>query len=240
MSFPLDASILLMKYKSVIFDLFGTLTDMSPWFESNKSILEQIAAMFSLPSDDFRRLWHETAYDRNIGNYSSIEDNVEYICKKLGIQPNDTRIRSAAKLRHNFIASMIKPKEEALNVLLSLKTRSYKIGLISNCSPETPKIWEETPLAPHFDVAMFSCSVGINKPDPRIYYLALEQLAVEPVECLYVDDNLEPLEGALRIGMAAVLIRPQKDAGNNTYPTNRDEWDGPVISSLTDILTLLD
>lgn len=228
-----------MKYKAIIFDLFGTLNDISTWFEGNKSALTQMASLFSLSSEDFRRLWHETAYDRNIGAYQSIEDNIEHIYKKLGIQANGTKIRSAAKLRHDFITSMIKPREDALDVLLRLKKGGYKIGLISNCSPETPKIWEDTPLSPLFDVALFSCSVGINKPDPSIYYLALEQLAIEATECLYVDDSLESLEGALKIGMVAALIRTKEYSESNLYLNDWEDWDGPVISSLKEVLELV-
>lgn len=232
-----------MKYEAVIFDLFGTLTDMSPWFENNKRILTHMANEFSLPPEDFRRLWHETAYDRNIGIYPSIEDNVEYICKALGIQANDTKIRFTAKLRHDFTASMMKPREDALNVLSRLKASGYKTALISNCSPGVPSIWKDTAFAPLFDVAVFSCSVGLMKPDLRIYQIATEKLAVEPQSCLYIGDGTnQELTGAAQIGMHPVLIRvPNKDSTDAQWEdsTDAEQWDGPVISSLSEVLDLV-
>ena len=53
---------------------------------------------------------------------------------------------------------------------------------------------------------MFSCSVGVAKPDPRIYRIAAERLGVEPGECLFVDDQPPFVEGARAAGMDAVRL----------------------------------
>ena len=77
------------------------------------------------------------------------------------------------------------------------------------------------------------------KPDPRIYQLTAERLEVRPEECLFVGDGgSQELSGALSVGMHPVLIR--HDA-NSTEPhlMNREQWEGPVISSLAAILTVL-
>ena len=85
--------------------------------------------------------------------------------------------------------------------------------MISVCSEEVPELWEETPFAGLFDSTVFSCSVGLRKPDPAIYRLALDELGVEPADAMFVGDGAnDELAGAERVGMRAVLIlRPEQD-----------------------------
>ena len=49
--------------------------------------------------------------------------------------------------------------------------------------------------------------MGLRKPDPAIYALAAERLALEPAECVYVDDLPGNLKPARALGMATVVHR---------------------------------
>jgi putative hydrolase of the HAD superfamily len=55
-----------------------------------------------------------------------------------------------------------------------------------------------------FDEVIVSADVGLVKPDPRIYELAVERLGVEAAECVFIDDSLGHIEGARQYGMQAV------------------------------------
>jgi putative hydrolase of the HAD superfamily len=95
-----------------------------------------------------------------------------------------------------------------------------------------PALWQESPLAPLVDVAVFSCSERIKKPDPRIYEHACERLGVRPQDCLYVGDGgSDELRGATAVGMRAIQIRP-----GDTEPY---AWDGPVVSRLHEVAALV-
>ena len=228
-----------MKYDAVIFDLFGTLVDEFP-YEDYQSVLGQMASVLKVPFDDFKRLWYETAHERNIGIMRFIEDNIEYICKRLGAHADDMKIKQATKIRYDFVADTIKPRPDAIDVLSQLRSRGLKIGLISNCSPETRIIWGNTPFPPLFDAVIFSSSVGVMKPDSHIYHLALDKLAVKPEDCLYIGDgDDQELTGAAVVGMNPVMIRVAYEDSTQLHLTNREKWHGPVISSLKDVLTLL-
>ena len=100
------------------------------------------------------------------------------------------------------------PSPHAIEILSYLKKEGYKTGLISDCSYEVSIVWESTPFAKLIDIPVFSCAVGVKKPDPRIYFMALEQLAIEPQDCLYIGDgSSHELTGALKVGMHPVWIR---------------------------------
>jgi len=226
-----------LKYKAVIFDLFGTLIKNFPWDVSN-SLLRQMALELSAPPDDFTALWHAAFNERMKGVLKNYQACIRHICQQLGAQVQDDRIELAASTRFEMNKQEVTaPREGAIEVLSYLKANGCKTGLISNCSTETTLVWENSPLAPLVDVAVFSCLVGLMKPDPRIYQMAVGRLAVEPEECMYIADGMEQeLMGASRLGMRAVLIRVP---GEDDYDPYREEWDGPVISSLREVLALV-
>ena len=225
-----------MKYKAVIFDLFGTLADN---FSSSEyeDALSQMASTLSISSDDFRRMWFSTSRNRNKDTFQSCEARVEYICNELGAQPERGQISSVVQIRLNYIRHVMKPRPGAVEVLRHLKENGYKTGLISDCSHEIPVIWPEVPIASLIDTAVFSCSVGFRKPDPRIYKLAAESLRVPLEQCLYVGDgSSQELSGALRVGMHAVLFRLDADS-TEPHLIDREQWDGPTIHTLSEVLT---
>ena len=228
-----------MRYAAVIFDLFGTLVDNYP-YEEYQGVLGQMASVLTISFDAFRRVWSETANERSLGVIRTIEANIEYICKRLRVNTDDAKIGLATKIRNDFIANVMRAEQDTIGTLSCLQSQGFKIGLISNCSPETPLIWKDTRLAPLVDVALFSSSVGIKKPDPRIYDLASEQLSVKPESCLYIGDgDSQELSGAAQVGMYPVLIRLAGENGTQPHLVNREERDGPRISSLKEVLGLV-
>ena len=105
------------------------------------------------------------------------------------------------------------------------------------CSEDVPDVWDETVFADLFDATVFSCSVGLRKPDARIYQLACEQLGVEPAEAIFVGDGAnDELAGAERVGMQPVLIhRP----GEEPLWEEVRHWQGPRITAIPEVLSLL-
>ena len=126
----------------------------------------------------------------------------------------------------------------ALETISELRARSFSIGLITICSDDVPALWPETPFHGLFDAEVFSCSVGLRKPDPRIYQLACEQLGVEPSEALFVGDGAnDELDGARRVGLRAILIH--KAGQDPVWPEVRT-WDGLRVTSIPEVLEVLD
>lgn len=57
-----------------------------------------------------------------------------------------------------------------------------------------------------FDVVVESSRVGLRKPDPRIYELACDLLAVEPQEVVFLDDLGVNLKPARALGMTTIKV----------------------------------
>jgi putative hydrolase of the HAD superfamily len=231
-----------MKYRAVIFDLFGTLVDIFSLQEYER-VLAEMVSILKAPYDEFYKIWMQTAGQRAIGVFRNLEENIEFICRELKIPITDSQLRLARQVRLNFVARALTPKKDALEVLSCLKSAGYNTGLVSNCSTEPPALWPRTAFAPLIDAAVFSSTAGVQKPDPRIYKLAARKLTVKPEDCLYIGDGGDnELTGAARVGMHAVLIRnPYEDSADVLRVNAEDEkWEGLKILSLKEVLNLLE
>lgn len=230
-----------MKYQAVIFDLFGTLVDIFDQADYY-SVLREMISLLQLPHDDFIKLWRSTTERRATGVFRTLEENLEYICRELNEPVKSSNIKLARWVRFDYIARALTPREDTIEVLSHLKSDGYKIGLVSNCSAEPPVIWPYTSFAPFFDVTVFSSVAGIQKPDPRIYRMATDQLKVSPEDCLYIGDgDSRELTGAAGVGMHPILIRvPHEDSDSALRSSPEiDDCQCPRISSLREVLDMV-
>lgn len=100
-------------------------------------------------------------------------------------------------------------RDRTAETLDELRRRGYRLGVISNADGRVEGLLEAVGLRPHFELVVDSGVVGVEKPDPRIFHLALEQMGVAPAEAVYVGDIYEiDMVGARRAGMRPILIDP--------------------------------
>lgn len=228
-----------MKYQVVIFDLFGTLVDNFSTKEY-QAILAEMSAVLNVSVGEFSKLWRESFPMRVNGTHATHQKSIDYICRRLDCKATEKQIEKAAEIRLDYSIKTLKPRKDTVPTINQIKAKGYKVGLISDCSPETPTVWPRTAFANLFDVTIFSCSVGMKKPDPRIYLLATEKLGVRPEDCLYIGDgSSHELTGALKVGMHPVLIRDPGETVDTHFIDREDDWQGETISSLHEILNLL-
>ena len=89
----------------------------------------------------------------------------------------------------------------------------FKTGLLSNAFSDLRRLVAETwKFADAFDEMIISAEVGLVKPDPRIYCLALERLGVAAPQAVFIDDFLHNIEGARAVGMQAVHFQNPSQA----------------------------
>ena len=225
-----------MKYRAVIFDLFGTLIDNFT-HSGHEAVLREMAAVVGVPGDAFVQGWLGSYELRNRGAFPSAEQNITYVLGTLGTSAELEAVRRAAELRLEFTGRHLVPREDALPTLTVLKGLGLKLGLVSDCASEVPALWESTPFAPLFDAAVFSCVAKVKKPDPAIYLRACEGLGVPPRECLYVGDgSSRELTGAAAVGMHPVLIRVPQEEHGDAFRVDEEEWRGEAVSSLAEVL----
>jgi putative hydrolase of the HAD superfamily len=216
-----------VKYRAVIFDLWQTLV---PWnMDEANRFYDQMADTVGVDRGRFREVWLAEHVSRATG---PIADHLGTILTELGA---DGDVDKLIELRRDWAKRTLVPRPDAVPTLAELRRRGHRLGLISVCSEEIPNVWDETPLAGTLDETIFSCDVGVSKPDPRIYEIACERLGIEAAECLFVGDGAnDELPGAERAGMAAVQLRAP---GEQLTPDGA-AWTGRSIAHLHDVLAL--
>ena len=97
-----------------------------------------------------------------------------------------------------------------LDLLRSLRPE-HKVGLISNAWSGLRALITREKFDDVFDEMIISAEVGLMKPDPRIYRLALEKLKARPEESVFLDDVLVNVEAARSTGMNAIqFTQPER------------------------------
>lgn len=207
----------------MIFDLWNTIAEWPEerWAEVRPLVAERLG----LTLEDFDERWYgELAQVRETGpipNALAVFD------------PSPEAIAEIVELRRGVTLQGLRPVPGAVETITALRERGFKTGLITVCSEDVALLWPETDFNGLFDTEVFSATCGLRKPDPRIYRLALDELEVEPGEAMFVGDGAnDELAGAQRVGMTAVGV----ESPGGELP---EEWDGPRIRKLPELLELL-
>ena len=102
------------------------------------------------------------------------------------------------------IAAASAPRPAMLGAVARIRERGLKAAALTNN-------WSgdgdgTRALRDRFDVFVESCTLGLRKPDPRIYRFALVELAVAPHQAAFLDDIGRNLKPARELGMATIKV----------------------------------
>lgn len=102
-----------------------------------------------------------------------------------------------------------KVNQEARQAVASLKQNGVRVGVISNADGTVADLLNLHGWDGIFEVVIDSGVVGVSKPDPRIFELALTQVGVDSANALYVGDLPSvDVQGSIHAGMGAILYDP--------------------------------
>jgi len=183
------------SYEGLLLDFGGVVT--TDFFASLGAHCERLG----LPHDSFRNLVTTDPVGREL--YHQVErgelsqpDFEEKIAQLLGVQPSGLIQGLLADLR---------PEPVMAEVVARARTARIRVGVITNS-------WGTAPYDPYavyqldqrFDAVVISSQVGLRKPEPAIYRLAADELAVPLGRIVFVDDIVANLQPAHELGMAVI------------------------------------
>lgn len=97
--------------------------------------------------------------------------------------------------------------DDSLATLERARAAGLQLALLSNLASPYKRPVFELGLAPHFDELVFSCDVGMAKPDPRIFRHVSERMGLPAQELVMIGDSRgDDIRGAKRVGMPALHI----------------------------------
>jgi putative hydrolase of the HAD superfamily len=123
--------------------------------------------------------------------------------------------------------------DDAVPMLSLLKKKGYMLGLISNVDKNIDEVYQSLGFLEHLDFTVTSHEAGCDKPDPKIFMVALEKAGAKPEEAIYIGDQYHlDIVGARNAGIKPILI--------DRYDWFDDIDDCPRIKNLTELTAHLE
>lgn len=233
-----------MRYKAVFFDAGDTLLSPHPSFHELfaltlgsqgqpvtaadvESAFIAIAPSFTDVLDKLGTSEWSTSKEVSRKFWNSVYHNA---FEHLGVPDPDSELAQALYERFTSYESY-RLFPDAIPALEAIKAAGITVGLISNFEDWLEGMLIEMEIAHVFDLMVISGKEGVEKPDARIFKIALDRAGISAEESMYVGDHPRvDAEGSAAVGMTGVLI--------DRKGRNRD-FDGTRIETLYELMPLL-
>ena len=186
-----------MTIQALIFDFGSVLVQMG-----DDAPRRALAERLGLPLKELYRLIFDsdTASRAMVGELT-IEQHWQAVGAALGVVPDEL-----PAVRAQFW-STDQVNTELVDYIRTLRPK-YKVGLLSNAWNDLRQVMQQRfGFDGLFDELIISAEVGLAKPDPRIFHLAVARLGVPPAQAVFVDDVLANAEAARAVGLQAIHYR---------------------------------
>lgn len=240
--------------EGVLFDLGHTLLYFDgDWTQSIPQSDAQLVASLQLAGYQIDRQQFIPRFRSQLQAYHKeresefIEYTTAYILRQVLAEfgysvVTDGIIRNALASMYTVTQASWKPEPDAHSTLETLLQDGYRLGLISNAGDDADvqTLLDQANLRSYFEVILTSAGQGIRKPNPVIFWTALERLKIPPARAAMVGDTLgADILGAHNAGIFSIWIERHGDT-----PANRAHADtilpDATIHSLADLRSLLD
>lgn len=205
------------QIRAVIFDCYGTLVDIRT--DENKPEIFNYISLYlqyyggTIDAEKLRsayELEREKLLRDSDERYPELDLELvfENILHKEGMYC-PFLAESCCKLQRIISRDRFQLFPDTLPVLREIKRAGYPMALVSDA--QRVFCWEEGRLlgvSQFFDHMIVSTDFGFKKPDPRLFFVACDLLAVPPAEAIYIGDSAKrDIPGPKEIGMNVILVR---------------------------------
>ncbi len=218
--------------RACVFDAYGTLFDVHSAVGRNRERLGDIAEQFSAlwRTKQLEYTWLRSLMGRYADFSKVIEDALDYAFDAFDL--DDAALKS--HLLEAYLHLDCYP--EVYDTLSTLKRRGYQTAILSNGSPSMlEEVVHSTGIKGLIDKILSVEEVGIYKPSPLVYRLAVERLGVGAREISFQSANAWDAAGAASFGLRVAWIN-RFDQLPERLPLHADI----ELKSLSDLLSLLD
>lgn len=166
---------------------------------TNDRLLEHVFGRYEADGD---HPWHRL--ERGEGTLADALDAAAEACRADGIEG----FNSEGFFKAMSGTNSDERRELAVSKVRELNESGMQQAIITNNAKEFGDMWRQLiPVDELFNAVIDSSAVGMRKPDPRIYQLALDQLGVSSPETSAFLDDFEPnVAAARKLGMHGILV----------------------------------
>ena len=162
-------------------------------------------------------------------------DTLQQTCRALGLPISKAQARRYEVLYFQTWQKETIPFPETIKTLQTLFAQGHRLGLVSNAAFSPDLMLSQVrrlELLSFFDHLFFSSAVGVRKPEPAIYQLALDTFQVSPSECVFIGDRiLEDVRAPKSLGLRTIFRCPER----LTSPCEADA----CVDSLEEVIAII-
>ncbi|MBQ74410.1 MAG: hypothetical protein CMQ20_05205 [Gammaproteobacteria bacterium] len=181
------------EIETLLFDLGGVLVELTG-----------IAGMMSWSNLDEEEISHRWMHSAAVRRFESGNCTAVDFCSEM--VDEFSLSTSPENFRKAFQAWPV-PYPGVCELLERLSTKFRMVCLSNTNHLHWERFTTESELLSHFHITLPSHITGKMKPDPEVYYHALDVLGVHPNSIFFMDDNQLNIDAALAVGIQAELTR---------------------------------
>jgi len=185
------------EFKALIFDLGKVVFDLSfdrvfkAWATSSNRQFEEIKSKFQF----------DQLFDKFEKNEVSAVEFRATISKRLNLNLTDKDFDNC------WCDLYLDIYDDIDNLLTELKSK-YKLVALTNTNIIHNKIWrvKYADTLRQFEKIFASHEIETRKPEKKSYEIVLDYLKCKPTETILLDDNLDNIQGAEKLGIAIIFV----------------------------------
>lgn len=187
----------------MLFDLYDTLVHASP----GNAFYHRVPAALGIDRDRWHACYRALGRAAMLGEVPDMATRVGLACRHAGY-PADSEVITAVvrdQLAHFYAGISLDP--QALSTVDRLRAAGVRLAIVSNAAHSSERVLDILGLRTRMDAVILSCSLGVLKPDPRIYRVALDALRIDAEDAAFVGDGRDSeLRGARELGLRTLLV----------------------------------
>ena len=172
----------------------------------------ELYAELGFEGEKFERIAEATVHNPWWNEFDKGGISVEEIVDKYAMTAPEYRA-DIAKI-YDYADQFVTLYDYAIPWIRELKNRGYKVYILSNWSEPAYEANKDTHLRflKEVDGAIISYKEGIIKPNREIYQLLCERFCINPLEAVFLDDNISNVKAAKEFGLHAILFENYEQA----------------------------
>ena len=192
------------RWDAVIFD-YGRVLSLTP----SDAELQQFAALVGVSEPPFFEIYSATRQDYDRGRADS-RQHWRAFSDAAGVELGPAQVERIAEME---TLMWLRVNHDALALAREIKAHGVRIAILSNMPHDLlTYVRREFQWLDEFEVKVWSCEIGVTKPDSAIYRHCLEALGCEPGQTLFFDDRPNNVEAARELGMEAHIFESAQQA----------------------------